>query len=196
MKLTGLSFLYKVMKQSSEERCKIKYKHGRVTFDVMFFIDETPFCLMFGAIGHNIIFEFKVGQGFSIDQTIPNEQYRALCDALGLTFDAGNPFKIKTFLDSFSGQIPNLLEKRKKPEPHEVAIHRSNVEESEKKYFCGFRDNTIRGEKVTPHNLCKTKNWLGQAAYWSCKNRNISSCWTANFVDKIKVPMMPWAKGE
>jgi hypothetical protein len=189
MKLAGLSALYKQMRRDGETRSKIEYKHGPVTFDVIFLIDETPFCLMFGAKGHNVSFEFEVGPGFSVAPNIPNEAYRALCKALGLTYDSGNPFSIKSFLDDFSARVPHLLGTKKEPKPHEVARHRRDVEDSEKVYFCGWRDNTKRSEHVTPKNLHKTRRLLGEAIYQSCKEKNISTCWTDQARDAVEIRM-------
>lgn len=189
MKLPGLSALYKQMKRDGEMRSKIEYKHGIVTFDVLFLIDETPFSLMFGAKGHNVSFEFKVGQGFAVNPTIPNDVYRALCNALGLVFDRENPFRISSFLQDFSNSVPHLLGTRTKAKPQDVARHRRYVEESDKIYFCGWRDNTKRSEHVTAKNLQKTRELLGEAVYLSCKARNISTCWTDRELDAVEVAL-------
>jgi hypothetical protein len=101
MKLAGLSALYKKMKDDGEDRSKIEYAHGAVTFDVIFLIDESPYCLMFGAKGHNVSFEFSVTSGFTVFPNIPKDAYRALCLALGLTYNPENPFSIKAFLEDF-----------------------------------------------------------------------------------------------
>ncbi len=187
MKISGLSSLYKAMLQGGERRCKLQYVHGRVVFNVIFLIDEKPFSLMFGAKGHNVAFEFSVGTGFNVDPVIPKEQYRALCQALGLTYDRANPFSIKSFLEAFSNQIPGLVGSRQMVRPHEISVHRSDFEESEKIYFSGWRDNTVRGENVTLRNLHKTRRLLGEATYESCKKRNISTCWTTNPGNEIEV---------
>lgn len=189
MKLTGLAALFKEMKRDGELRSKIEYRNGKVTFDVLFLIDETPFSLMFGAKGNNVSFEFKVGPGFTVTPIIPNEVYRALCRALGLTFDRENPFRISRFLEDFSANVPNLLGTKTKAKPQDVARHRRHVEESDKIYFCGWRDNTKRSENVTPKNLQKTRELLGEAIYLSCKARNISTCWTDREQDAVEVAL-------
>lgn len=190
MKISGLSALYKQMKHDGETRSKIEYQHGQVTFDVIFLIDETPFSLMFGAKGHNVSFEFEVGPGFTVVPNIAKNAYRALCRALGLTFDPENPFSIRRFLEDFSDRVPHLLTTKREAKPHEVARHRRDVEDSEKIYFCGWRDNTKRSEQVSKKNLHKTRRLLGEAAYQSCLKRNISTCWTdvERDVIEVKVP--------
>lgn len=187
MKLPGLSALFKQMQLDQEVRSKIEYRNGKVIFDVLFFIDKSPFCLMFGAKGHNISFEFEVGPGFSVTPQIPNDVYRTLCKALGLTFDRDNPFRISSFLEDFSNTVPHLLGTKTKAKPKDVARHRRDVEDSDKIYFCGWRDNTKRSENVTPKNLQKTREFLGEATYLSCKARNISTCWTDHEQDEVEV---------
>ena len=189
MKIAGLTVLYKQMKRDEETRSKIEYKHGAVIFDVLFLIDESPFSLMFGAKGHNVSFEFKVGPGFSVNPTIPNDIYRALCKALGLTFDRENPFRISSFLQEFSDRVPHLLATKRDAKPHDVARHRRDVEDNDKIYFCGWRDNTKRSEHVTPKNLYKTRRLLGETAYLSCKTRNISTCWTDREADVVEATL-------
>lgn len=187
MNLVGLSALYKQMRREDEWRSKIEYRHGKVLFDVLFLIDETPFSLMFGAKGHNVSFEFKVGPGFSVAPTIPNDVYRELCKALGLVFDRENPFRISKFLAHFSDAVPQLIRTKTKAKPQDVARYRCHVEDWNKIYFCGWRDNTKRSENVTSKNLQKTRELLGEAVYLSCKARNISTCWTDREQDAIEV---------
>ncbi|CAJ0780862.1 hypothetical protein LMG18090_01245 [Ralstonia mannitolilytica] len=47
MKLDGLATLYKDMRAKKLERIRFDYRHGRVSFDVFFFIDGSPFVLLF-----------------------------------------------------------------------------------------------------------------------------------------------------
>ena len=58
-----------------------------------------------------------------------------------------------------------------------VHVYR-DVEEADKVHLCGWRDNTVRKERVSAANLAKTRRLLGQAAYDLCRRRNLSTCWT------------------
>lgn len=176
--LTNLRPLYKDMRANNIDRVRFAYTYVRVSFDVFFFIDETPFSLLFGAKQFNIAFELLVQPGFAVDCYLPDEIYKALCKALGLTYDPNNPFSTRAFLTDFERHIPSSSSGLQRPTPHDIAIYRSDVEESEKIYFCGWRDNTPRNEKVTPHNLYKTKKLLGEQAHQICTRKNLSSCWT------------------
>lgn len=55
------------MKSQQLERCKFNYCHSQVTFKIIFFIDESPFKLLFGVSGYNQSFELSVFKGFQID---------------------------------------------------------------------------------------------------------------------------------
>lgn len=176
--LTNLRPLYRDMRAKNTDRIKFSYTHGRVVFDVFFFIDETPFSLLFGAKQFNIVFELSVQPGFQVDSYLTNEVFRALVKALGLTRDPNHPFSTGSFLADFANHIPTSTSGLSKPEPHDVALYRSDVEEHEKIYFCGWRDNKSRGEQVTQHNLYKTRRLLGEKAYQICLRKNLSSCWT------------------
>jgi hypothetical protein len=94
---------------------------------------------------------------------------------------------MKAFLQHFSEQVPHLLMTKKAVKPHEVARHRRDVDEAEKIYFYGWRNNNTRKEQVSEGNLQKTRRLLGEATYLSCKKRNISSCWTDIAEDVIEL---------
>lgn len=176
--LTNLRNLYTDMKAKNIDRVQFPYANGLAKFDVFFFIDEVPFSLLFGAKQSNIAFELQVEKGFIVDTFLPDDCYRALCQALGLTYDPNNPFRPGAFIEDFAKNIPTSTANLKAPQPHDLAIYRSDVEEHKKKYFCGWRDNTKRGESVTPNNLFKTKRLLGVKAHNTCLQKNLSSCWT------------------
>jgi len=177
MVLDGLKNLYRSMKRQDLERARFQYKHRDLTFDVFFFIDENPFCLLFGAVQFNFAFEFAVRAGFVIEPRLSSDDYKALCAALGLKYDPNNPFSVKAFLEKFNEHIPNEIPPGS-IRPEQIAIYRRDVEEAEKIYFFQWRDNTAWGKNVTTDNLSKTKRILGNRAYEVCLKRNISSCWT------------------
>ncbi|MCR8982523.1 DUF6037 family protein [Brevibacillus laterosporus] len=52
------------------------------------------------------------------------------------------------------------------------------MEESEKIYFMGLKDNEKRDENVRTENLNKTRLFLGYHANQICKKKNIRSQWT------------------
>ncbi|MDB0510053.1 DUF6037 family protein [Ralstonia solanacearum] len=178
MKLDGLAPLYKDMRAKKLERIRFDYRHGRVSFDVFFFIDGSPYLLLFGARGYNLVFEVEVKPGFEIDPRLRNTDYKALCNALGLVFNPDNPFSPKAFFETFAGHIPATVPANHTVHPQDVVRFRRDVEDAHKVYYCGWRDNTVSGENVTEKNLRKTRELLGQQAYERCKAKNLSTCWT------------------
>ncbi|MZP28933.1 hypothetical protein GTO91_04315 [Heliobacterium undosum] len=179
MKLTGLVDLHKDMIKQQIKRYKFEFSFNRVVFDVFFFIDEEPYKLMFGVKAKNFYFELTVEKGFNIN-TFLGEKYAELCRVLNLNYDPSNSFSTNKFFEHFNNNIPKFANKNNYPKSHEIAIYKTNVEESEKKYFCGWRDNYVYKTNVTEKNLQKTKEYLGYDAFVSCQRKNISSCWTAD----------------
>jgi hypothetical protein len=178
MKIENLKKLSSSMRSEGLSRYKFEYKVGKAVFDIFFFIDTDPWELLFGAKGKNFSFTKEVNRGFIIDPSFDRETYKRLCEVLGLAYNPSRKFSPVKFFEEFNRNIPAKANPQNNPKPHNIAIYRKNVEESEKIYFCGWRDNASAGKKVTESNLEKTLKILGKEAYEICKNRNISSCWT------------------
>ncbi len=187
MILTGLADLHKSMKENEIKRYKFDYLINDVVFDVLFFVDESPYSLIFGAKGKNLCFELKVLPGYRISPILNNDTYKALCKILNLKQDKNNPFSPAAFFNEFNTKIPQYTNINNRPKPHEVAKYRKNVEEAEKIYFCGWFDDEKVGKKVRESNLEKTKAILGVEVYEFCKRRNVSTCWTADELKAIEV---------
>jgi hypothetical protein len=179
VKLTGLRKLHESMRNQNIERQRFAYTHRTVNFDVFFFIDSTPFELLFGVYKHNLAFSFKVERGYLVeDSELSADDYKKLCKILNLSYNPGNKFSPTSFLLSFNKHIPSVAVPAKVPQAHETATVRKDVEESDKKYFCGWRNNSLPAATVTTENLAKTLKWLGKSTHDMCKRRNISSKWT------------------
>jgi len=178
MKLDGIFELYKDMKSQKIERYRFDFKAGKAVFNVFFFIDGNPFKLLFGAKGESFGFELDVAQGFKIDPKLDKSVYYELCRVLQLTYDPDNPFSTFKFFKQFDKAIPKKAQSRQPIESSEVAQCVSLAEEANKVHFTGWRDQTIRGNNVSPENLEKTRKLIGEKEYKTCKEKNISSCWT------------------
>jgi hypothetical protein len=178
MQIDGLKTLYSNMQRQGIDRYRFCFKHGRTRFDVFFFTDREPFVLLFGVHGQNISFEIEVQTGFRIEAKLDKETYGKLCSVLGLVYDPHNHFSPATFFETFNRHIPTYVNHDHIVRPEELIQYCRNVEEPNKMWFCGWRDNTSRGQSVTTENLRKTRLLLGEPSYSICKERNISSCWT------------------
>ncbi|TKI86364.1 DUF6037 family protein [Bacillus mycoides] len=177
MKLEGLIQLYEAMKEQGVKRYRFDFTFNKVTFDVFFFVDESPFKLMFGAKLKNFYFELDVKPGFVIN-TYLGEKYSELCKVLGLEYNPDNHFQTKDFFTVFNQKIPVSVNVNNLPQPHEIATYRKDVEESDKIYFWGWLPHLTTGKSASPENLKKTEKILGVDAYKTCKRMNISSRWT------------------
>ncbi|MBB6670063.1 DUF6037 family protein [Cohnella nanjingensis] len=178
MKLDGIIPLYNNMRLLNLDRYRFGFIYNNVSFDVFFFLDESPYKLMFGVKAENFYFEKDVKKGFVIDPTLEREKYSELCRILGLQYDPINKFKPIYFFLEFNKNITQKVIKKNIPRPHELAVYRKDVEESDKIFFMGWLDNKANDNKVTPKNLEKTRLLLGRDAYFRCKAKNVSSRWT------------------
>ncbi|WP_366345979.1 DUF6037 family protein [Paenibacillus amylolyticus] len=178
MKLDRLKNLYIGMKNSKIERYKIQFTFNNVSFDVFFFIDENPYLLVFGVKAVNFYFEVKVKPGFSIDTFLPKDIHTRLMAMLNLKYDPNSSFKLNYFFEEFNKKIPQKVVLSNQPKSNEVGCFRKNVEENDKVYFLGWRDNQTRNENVSFKNLMKTKALLGNTAYERSRQKNFSSRWT------------------
>lgn len=163
-------------------RYRFRYRCNNRIFHVFFFADEAPFILLFGLVGSNFAFEFKVERGFRVlDTFLDDDEYSALCEILGLTYDPFNPFSPTAFLRDFNNRgIPRNADISNIPRSSEIASYKEVKEEPHKVYFLGWKDNNLRNENVQPENLEKTRILLGQRYRDRCEQKNTSSCWTDN----------------
>lgn len=178
MKLDGLRPLYRSMQEQKIDRYRFGYVHGESSFDVFFFIDESPFILLFGVKGGSYGFEIEILPGFSINLPLCKEIYNNLCMILGLKYDPSNRFSPKNFFEQFNRSIPPFANKTSEAKPQEIAKYYSRLEEANKAYFLGWKDNKIRGEHVTIENLLKTRKLLGVKVSEMSLSKNFSTCWT------------------
>jgi len=182
MRLAELKELYKSMVRQGLERYKFEYSFRGAQFDVLYFIDDFPHKLAFGIVKENYYFEINVREGFEVTPFI--DDLTTFCKILNLKYDPSNRFHPLVFFEELKQSIPNKALISSIPEPHEIAVYRNDVEESEKIYFKGWLDNTKTGNKVSEKNLIKTKKLLSVKAYEMCKERNISSRWSPSPKDQ------------
>jgi len=178
LKLDGIKDLYISMKTQKIERYCFDFKLGTASFNVFFFIDGSPFKLLFGAKGHTFGFEVEVGQGFEIETNLDKAVFKGLCIVLGLTYDPNNKFSPFKFFNEFNKSIPKIAISNQPIEPSLLAPYVSLAEEEKKVYFTGWRDQNARGSNITEQNLDKTRKLIGEKEYRTCKAKNISSCWS------------------
>lgn len=178
MRSDGLKRLYEEMKKDEIKRYKFRFEYNHVELEVIFFADSKPFELLFGVIGTRFSFIANVNRGFDIDIVLPSEKYYGLLDALNIPRGGGNPFRMIDFFRYFNGHMPRYNKSQPKVCSSDVGRYRSDFEESDKIYLCGWIDQTVAGNQV--RNLEKTRILLGEDAYRICRDKNISTRWTSD----------------
>ena len=176
MKLTSIISLYKEMKQSEQLRQQFEFSYNGVTADVIFLIDQSPFVLIFGIKSSGEYFEIKIKEGFRVPDFFDPDTFEKVLRIFKIRYDPNHVYRPADFWEAFSSKIPQHARLTKKVTPSSIIHYRRNVEEADKTYFVGFRDNNKLGCQV--RNLDKTRKLMGEEAYARCKEENLSTRWT------------------
>ncbi len=181
MKLEGLVPLYRDLKNKGETYSSFDYLTSGVRFEVFFDIYETPFKLIFVVREQNYRLSIDVQKGFVIDPILNKDEYRALAQVLGLTYDPKNPFSPPKFFIDFNKHIPEHAP-YKVPKEQVYRFYESDIEEADRIFYkTKIEWNKLPNSKgnVTEKNLFKTRV-LYPELYETCKRNNISIVYTAN----------------
>jgi len=135
--------------------------------------------------------ELDIGKTFKFHQE-SNTTLAALKDALNLG-RGGPAFRVSDFMREIDAALPARANPNHIPSYADVVRVYRHVEEAAKVHFVGWHNNTVRGEKVRPQNLTKTRRLLGQAPHDFCKRNNFSSCWSDIPPTKPIAPTLPSA---
>lgn len=193
MHLPGLQRLHASMQSVGIDRIQFQLAHNHLTFAGVFLADVSPYELAFGAIGHEFVLIFNVDNGYNISAYIHDAQaLAALKDALNLG-RGGAAFRVSDFMREIDAALPARANPNHIPSYADVVRVYRHVEEAAKVHFVGWHNNTVRGEKVRPQNLTKTRRLLGQAPHDFCKRNNFSSCWSDIPPTKPIAPTLPSA---
>lgn len=175
-----LARLHKQMTGADRLRVQFDYTHPNngAQFTVMFLADTEPYALVLAAKGVNpFIAVFRVTTEFEVEPWISD--FGRLMDVLGVR-PGKSSFKATDFLRQVSAAAPKDIRAAKDASPAVlVRIHR-DVEEADKIYFRHFVNHGTSGRHVTLQNLDKTRRLLGVAGYTLCRDRNLSSAWSAD----------------
>ncbi len=190
--MTFLKQLYRQMKEQDITQCSFFYDFKHVSFSVIFDVESSPFALLFGVPKENLFFAFTVEKGFVIkDSQIEPVAYKRLVKVLQLRYDPDNAFSPFAFLQTFNKTASTQIRKIRQTEYSDRIPFFPSVEEADKVYFQKWLVH--HGERrVSAQNLEKTRKLLGESAYQNCKQRNISSCWTANKIEESNPRNTPW----
>lgn len=177
MRMDGLARLHASMQAIDLTRAKFRVRHNHLTFAGLFLADVTPYELALACLGHDFVLIFNASTAYEVSAYL-GEQYGALARALGTGAGSGNPLRSSDFLREIDAALPRTVTPGDRPTAADVVQVYRDVEEADKVHLCGWRDNTVRKERVSDTNLAKTRRLLGQDAYALCRRRNLSTCWT------------------
>ena len=175
IKMDNLENLYNSMKTENQARVAFPFEYNERGFSCLFLVDILPYRLHVSSLGNRpFIIEFELNEQFEIKENMNKEDYKNLVRYLNLRYNPENRFKPKFFLERLNLGIPIHT---RNPNYSEVLRNSRNIEENERIYFCGWRNNNIN-ERVSDENLYKTKIAFGDKYFEICRKNNISSRWT------------------
>lgn len=190
MKMIGFIDLYKDMQRQRKKHEQFAFEYNKVSFDVIFRINCTPYELLIGAIGYSFAMVLQMQRGFVIDN-IPDKEYRELCKILKLNYNK-NHFSSAVFLNIISERAPKSCSKTA-VQPHQIAKYKakdlSDDDDKEKIYFIGWLSHDSDNRQA--QNIEKTRLYLGEDVAEYCRKHNISSRWSKYEHDR-KNYYEPW----
>ena len=179
MHMPCLKQLHQSMKVVQIVRMRFPIQHAHLKFMGLFLTDTQPkYQLGLACLSHNFTLLFDIDHNYDLTAYIHDKKAR---DALLEALDMGGrsaAFSTSAFMQQIDAALPKNARAKDQAKPADLAHVRPNVEDADRVYLCGWRDNNLRKEHVTPENLAKTRAWIDEATYLWCKNYNISTCWT------------------
>jgi hypothetical protein len=177
MKMHGLARLHTAMQAVPIERTRFRIQHNGLIFEGVFLTDAQPYQFGLACLAHNLVLMIEVTRQYEILAHF-GDQYGAFSAAFKTGADSNQPLKAGDFFREIDAKLPHTVTAKDRARPTDLAIWRSEVEEADKKFLCGWRDNNAYRTQVSAANLAKTLEWLGQAAHDWCITHNISTRWT------------------
>lgn len=174
---TGLRILHRDMLTVGESRVVFPFEYNGKSFSCIFLVDIIPFRLYLTTLGARpMVFELEIVKGYQTNSYLSD--YNKLVKYLEIKYDSKHKFVPNDFYEALNKKIPDEFSKR--PDYKAVLVtasNRRNIEEINKIYFCGWYRNPT-GHTVRLENLEKTRSAFGDGKAETCKDKNISSCWT------------------
>lgn len=175
-KFTALESLHNNMKLNDMERVVFPFRYNEKGFSCIFITDILSYRLYLSTLGDKpTTFELKINNKYETSSYM--EEYNKLIEYLEIKYDPNHKFKPNDFFRSLNSKIPeNCNNKPNYKDVILIAASHREIEEPNKIYFCGWKNNIVRN--VTDGNLEKTRSAFGDELAELCRIKNISSCWT------------------
>ena len=176
VQMHGLRRLHTIMRAAHDHKAHFQIAHNGITFDCLFLVDVTPYEFVLAAVGHpDVALLLPVQKGYFIEPDFGND-YKPLAKLFDQGAGTFRPFNPAQFLRQIDRAIPGQY--RKPTSSTIVQTYRHHIEQGDRPYFIGWRDNDLRDEQVSPENLAKTERCFGLAIRKMSERTNQSSCWT------------------
>lgn len=189
-----------VLEQYDATRFRWEYRNGRALFSAFFAYEPEPDSLnrqyMPLLVSYkpttpedmqhwSHLYEVRQDrQGMLYTDPMLHQDYGPLLDVLGIARSRGqSPFRSSDFLRGLqraAGGVPGHWKHHRIRTIQDIpASCRSDVEEPDAIYFCGWYPNP-KGKHPTVRNLEKTRRFLGTKIAQACQELRLSSCWTTD----------------
>ena len=190
MFLSNLKVLYEDMVKENEARCIFAVQVLNKGFSCIFMTDTKPYCLYISSLGENAFaIEYEVTDNCKIKNIYLGDNRQLLQEYLNIKFSSDNIYLPRGFLADLNETIPPIFARKPKRSETLSTIGRvREIEEADKVYFCGWRNNPAT-ERVSYKNYEKTKIAFDETIANRCKEQNISSRWSANPNDEVQVKL-------
>lgn len=191
LKFPNLGLLVPDMELKKVDRERFTFIYNGQTIDCIFSFVGKAYESLVGIHDLNYGFVAEVYKNVRCEYVavIDDEIYIGFCKALNLSYKADG-FNSNTLLTLLSKHIPTKSSgtKIRYDEMRRFLPYRA-VDESEKIYFKGWNDHVKDGRVA--RNFDKTEFYLGKEVADYCRRNNISSLWTADSSEEVKVTN-PW----
>lgn len=176
VQMQGLRRLHTAMRAAGDHKAHFQLTHNGIDFDCLFLVDVTPYEFVLAAIGHpDVALLLPVQRGCFIEADF-GEDYKPLARLFDQGAGTFHPFNPAQFLREIDQAMPGHY---RQPTPAKIIqTYRHHVGHGDRPYFLGWRDNDLRGDRVSPENLAKTERCYGPAIRTLCERTNQSSRWT------------------
>lgn len=153
---SALKILHEDMKVKNEERAIFPFTYNSKDFSCIFLTDIKPMRLYLSTLGKNpIVFEIEIDEKYCAKTYI--EDYKELILYLEIKYNPNHTFKPVDLFEALNNKIPKKFQRKPNcSEVVSVASKRRRVEEADKIYFCGWRNNPT-GYNVSEMNIEKTR---------------------------------------
>ena len=173
-----LERLHEMMTENNDTRAVFSFTYNSKQLSCIFIIDVNPYMLILAPLGADFAINISINEDFTANTYI-NNHFRELINFLELKYDPENKFRPLTLFEVINSNIPDdNYQQTNYTTIIRTASLAQDIEEADKIYFCGFRNNG-KNETVSNRNYIKTKVAFGKLIADNLRKANVSTRWTS-----------------